>query len=90
MSFQGTTLHGPGRALEAHPVLISDDWRRSELRDKDGAHAVEETIVGPAQAYESTGDGAAGSGGEGFATIGPATGPGTRLGSVGSLVPRGS
>jgi hypothetical protein len=42
------------------------------------------------RAYESTGAGAAGSGGEEFATIGPATGPGTRLGSLGSLVPRSS
>jgi hypothetical protein len=51
---------------------------------------VEETIVGPAPAYESTGNGAAGSGGEGFATIGPATDPGTGLGSLGSLVARSS
>jgi hypothetical protein len=34
-----------GRSL-AHPVLISDDRRQNELRGKDGAHAVEETIVG--------------------------------------------
>jgi hypothetical protein len=33
-----------GRSL-AHPVLISDEWRRSEHRERDGALAVEEAIV---------------------------------------------
>jgi len=42
-----------GRSL-AHPVLISDDWRRSELQDRDGARAVEVAIVDPAQASGST------------------------------------
>jgi hypothetical protein len=28
-----------GRSL-AHPVLIADDWRQSERRDRDGGHAV--------------------------------------------------
>jgi hypothetical protein len=29
----------------AHPVLISDEWRRSEHPERDGAHAVEEAIA---------------------------------------------
>ena len=32
----------PNGRLLAHSVLISDDWRQSELRDRDGAHAVAE------------------------------------------------
>ena len=78
-----------GRSL-AHPVLISDDWRRSELQDRDGARAVEVAIVGPAQASGSTVGGVAGSGDEEFATTAPAIGPGTRPSSLGSLVPRSS
>ncbi len=47
------SLDPDGRSL-AHPVLISDDWRRSELQDRDGARAVEVAIVDPAQASGST------------------------------------
>jgi hypothetical protein len=28
-----------------NPVLISDEWRRSEHPERDGAHAVEEAIA---------------------------------------------
>jgi hypothetical protein len=36
MSFQGATRTDPdGRSLEAHPVLISDDWRQTDQRDRD-------------------------------------------------------
>ena len=38
----------------AHTALISDDWRRSELRDKDGAHEVGEAIVRRVQGGEPT------------------------------------
>jgi hypothetical protein len=45
MSFQGATRTDPdGRSL-AHPVLISDDWRQTDQRDRDGAHAVKEAIA---------------------------------------------
>src|SRR5205807_8650087 len=65
-----------GRSL-AHPVLISDDWRQSEPRDRDGAHAVEEASDGLAPACGSRRADAFGSGGEEYATTAPAIGPGT-------------
>jgi hypothetical protein len=34
----------PDGHLLVHPVLISDDWRQSDLRDKDGVLAVEGAI----------------------------------------------
>ena len=90
MSFQGTTRTVPdGRSL-AHPVLIADDWRRSERRDRDGAHAVEVAIVDPAQASGSTVGGVAGCGDEEFATTVPAIGPGIRPSSPGFPVPHSS
>jgi hypothetical protein len=41
-----------GRSL-AHPVLIADDGRRCESRDKDGGRAVEGAIGQPERAYVS-------------------------------------
>ena len=35
----------PDGRLLAHPVLIADDWRQSELRERDGACAVEEAVA---------------------------------------------
>src|ERR1700686_2199870 len=44
---RGTPRTDPdGRSL-AHPVLISDEWRRSERQERDGAHTVEGAIPGP-------------------------------------------
>ena len=44
---RGTPRPDPdGRSL-AHPVLISDEWRRSERQERDGAHAVAGAIAGP-------------------------------------------
>jgi len=37
----------PDERSLAHPVLISDEWRRSERQERDGAHAVEEAIPEP-------------------------------------------
>jgi hypothetical protein len=43
---RGTPRTDPdGRSL-AHPVLIADDWRQSEPRDKDGAVGVQVAIGG--------------------------------------------
>jgi len=41
-----------GRSL-AHPVLIADDWRRSERQERDGALAVEESIAEPTRGCAS-------------------------------------
>ena len=60
-----------GRSL-AHPVLISDDERRSALQDRDGAHTVEVTIVRPAPSSGSTRSDAVGSVDEDCATTAPA------------------
>ena len=52
MSFQGTTRADPyGRSL-AHTALISDEWRRSDMRDKDEAHEVGGAIVRRVQVGE--------------------------------------
>jgi hypothetical protein len=60
MSFQGATRTDPdGRSL-AHPVLISDDWRQSDPRDKDGGRAVEGAIGQPEQEYGSKRSGVSG------------------------------
>jgi hypothetical protein len=48
--------------VEAHSVLISDDWRQSDLRDKDGAHAVAEASDPLTLACGSTRTDASGSG----------------------------
>ena len=78
MSFQGTTRTDPdGRSL-AHPVLIADDWRRSESRDKDGVRAVEGAIGQPERAYVSRRAGVSGFGGEVSATNAQLTDPGIR------------
>ena len=68
MSFQGTTRTDPdGRSL-AHPVLISDGWRRSVHQERDGAHAVEEAIAEPKRECVSMRSGVSGSCGVYYAT----------------------
>jgi hypothetical protein len=52
MSFQGTTRSDPHERSLAHAALILDDWRRSDLRDMDGAHEDEEAIVRQEQGGE--------------------------------------
>jgi len=53
-TLRGTPRSDPdGRSL-AHPVLISDEWRRSERRGRDGARAVEEAIAEPIQGCASS------------------------------------
>ena len=37
----------PDERSSAHPVLITDEWRRSERQERDGALAVEEAIAEP-------------------------------------------
>ncbi len=49
-----------GRSL-AHPVLISDEWRRSVHQERDGAHAVEEAIAEPKRECVSKRSGLSGS-----------------------------
>ena len=56
-----------GRFL-AHPVLISDNWRQSDPRDKDGVLAVEGAIGQPEREYVSRRSGVSDCGGEGCAT----------------------
>ncbi len=64
ISFQGTTRTDPdGRSL-AHPVLISDEWRRSERQEMDEGLAVEEAIAELERECVSRGSGVAGSCGE--------------------------
>ena len=78
MSFQGTTRADPdGRSL-AHPVLIVDDWRRSDPRDKDGGRAVEGAIGQPERAYVSRRAGVSDFGGEVSATNAQLADPGIR------------
>src|ERR1039458_9554861 len=52
-----------GRSL-AHPVLISDNWRRSERQERDGALAVEGAIAERKRECASRGFGVSGSCGE--------------------------
>ncbi len=52
MSFQGTTRADPYERSLAHTALISDDWRRSDPRDRDEAHEVEGAIVWQVQGGE--------------------------------------
>src|SRR5438445_13854789 len=76
--------------IEAHPVLIADDWRQSEPRGKDGALAVEETIGLPRRAYASRRSGVSGYGGEVYATNAQLTDPGIRRDYRDSPVPHSS
>jgi hypothetical protein len=86
MSFQGATRADPDKRSLAHTALISDDWRRSDLRDRDGAH-VDEAAIGwqglrgmPMQVCSfDSGNGVTAS-----------TGPETRRGCRGFLAPRSS
>ena len=78
-----------GRSL-AHPVLISDEWRRSERQERDGALAVEESIAEPTRGCASTRSGVSGSVGEEYATRVQAPDPETPPDSPGFLVPRSS
>ena len=50
--------------IEAHPVLISDEWRRSVHQERGGAHAVEEAIAEPKRECVSKRSGLSGSGDE--------------------------
>jgi hypothetical protein len=68
IALAGYPPRGPGRALVAHPVLIADDWRQSDPRDKDGGLAVEGAIGQPERAYVSRRAGVSGFGGEVCAT----------------------
>ena len=56
--------------MEAHPVLISDDWRQSERQERDGALAVEESIAEPERGCASRRSGVCDSDGEWYATSG--------------------
>src|SRR5207244_751641 len=61
----------------AHPVLISDEWRRKRASGRDGALAVEESSAEPTRGCASTRSGVSGSGGEEYATRAPAPDPET-------------
>jgi hypothetical protein len=74
-----------GRSL-AHPVLIADDWRRSELQDKDGARAVWEASAQPMRGHGSKRT-AAGVGGEVHVATAQGSAPGTRPDCRGFQVP---
>jgi hypothetical protein len=76
MSFQGTTRTDPDGRLLAHPVLIVDDWRQSDARDKDGVRAVEGAIGQPERACVSRRAGVSDFGGEVSATNAQLTDPG--------------
>jgi hypothetical protein len=66
--------HRAGRALiEAHPVLISDEWRRSERQERGGERAVEEAIAEPKRGCASRRAGVFTSVGEEYATSEPAS-----------------
>jgi len=64
--------------IEAHPVLIVDDWRRSDAQDKDGVRAVEGAIGQPERAYVSRRAGVSDFGGEVSATNAQLPDPGIR------------
>jgi hypothetical protein len=38
----------------AHPVLVSDEWRRSKRQERGGAHAVEGAIAVPTRECASS------------------------------------
>jgi hypothetical protein len=65
---RGTPRSDPDGRLLAHPVLISDDWRQSDLRDKDGVRAVEGASGQPEREYVPRRTGVSDCGGEVFAT----------------------
>ena len=75
---RGTPRTDPDGRLLAHPVLIVDGWRRSGVRDKDGARAVEGAIGQPERAYVSRRAGVSDFGGEVSATNAQLTDPGIR------------
>ena len=87
---RGTPRSDPDGRLLAHPVLISDDWRQSDLRDKDGVRAVEGAIGQPEREYVSRRTGVSGCGGEVFATTARLAAPGIRRDCRGSPVPHSS
>src|SRR6516165_2355966 len=76
--------------IEAHPVLISDDWRQSGPQDKDGALGVQESIVDPTSTCGSKRTDPFGSGDAVCATTVPAIVLGTLQGCRGFLVPHSS
>src|SRR3984893_16883384 len=87
---RGTPRTDPDGRLLAHPVLISDEWRRSERQERDGALAGEESIAEPTRGCASTRSGVSGSFGEEYATRVQAPDPETPPDSTGFLVPRSS
>ena len=90
ITVRDTPRTDPDERSLAHPVLISDEWRRSVHREKDGACAVEEAIAEPRQECVSTRSGLCGSDDGEFATSAPSLDPETLPGSQGFLVPRSS
>ena len=80
----------PDGHLLVHPVLISDDWRQSDPRDKDGVLAVEGAIGQPEREYVPRRSGGSGCGGEVFATTARLAAPGIRRDCRGSPVPHSS
>ena len=78
MSFQGTPRADPDGRLLAHPVLIVDDWRQSEPRDKGGVFAVYGASGQPRREYASRESGVSGFGGEVSATKAQLADPGIR------------
>jgi hypothetical protein len=74
----------------AHTALISDDWRRSDLRDRDGVH-VDEAAIGWQGLHGMTMQVCSFDSGNGVtAPRGGAAGPETRRGCRGFLAPRSS
>src|SRR6267378_5693448 len=74
---RGTPRPDPDGRFLAHPVLISDEWRRSERQERDGALAVEESSAEPTRGCASTRSGVSGSVGEEYATRAPGPDPET-------------
>ena len=74
----------------AHTALISDDWRRSVARDKDGARAVREASVPREHTFGLQGDGAFGCGKAGFVAKDASPALEILLNCPCSPVPRGS
>src|SRR5579864_1636299 len=65
---RGTPRTEPDERSLAHPVLISDEWRRSGRQERGGALAVVEAMAEPKRGCASRRSGVSGSGGAGYAT----------------------
>jgi hypothetical protein len=75
---RGTPRPDPDGRLLAHPVLISDDWRRSDPRDKDGVRVDVGASGQLEREYVSRRSGVFGRGGEVFSTTARLAAPGIR------------